>query len=259
MLGYICGILNISTMRYLLSVLILTSVSTGFILLQQNKVFALELSPNINTPQIIVQSNSDNPSLTHQVDVKFHASWPWYLARASGLTAAALLVLLILSGVGQITGLTYRILEPVNAWSVHRAIGISFGVCVLVHVTALFFDTFVRFSLVQLLIPFTSSYDPVIIGGVKLGSLYVALGIFALYIAALLLYTSLFMRETKPVLWRTIHYLSYVLVSLVFLHALFLGTDLKHGLLRAFWLFLGFIMVLGFLARLKRARTISSK
>lgn len=190
------------------------------------------------------------------LSARVQSSWPWYVTRASGFTAAILLLLLILSGIGQLTGFTYRFLEPLVSWSLHRAIAIAFGAAVLVHGSVLLLDHFVPFTIMQVVFPFASHYQPAVIFGMHLGSLYVAYGIVAGYIALILIATSLFWVNTKPAWWRSLHYLSYALFVLVFLHGLYVGTDIAHGAVRLVWWVAGGIIGLGILSRLRRAWTI---
>jgi hypothetical protein len=202
---------------------------------------------------------ADGTSVAQQVVVKAKTSWSWYATRASGLVAALLLILLILSGIGQVTGMTYRIVEPLAAWGLHRALGIAFGASVVVHIVVLLFDKFAPFTLIQVLIPFKSNYMPVTIAGHYFGSLYVACGVFAMYAAAIVILTSLFWIDKMPVLWRLSHYLSYLLVILIFFHGLFTGTDTRHGLVRLIWWFCGCVLILGIFSRLRRAWTINRR
>ena len=208
-------------------------------------------STSTDTPDILIPS-VQGQSVTQRLANRARSSWPWYITRAAGLLAAFTLVLLILSGVGLITGYTFRFFEPLTAWAVHRAIGITFGVSVLVHIGALLFDKFVPFSILQALVPFLSPYRPLTIAGYHLGSLYVALGILAFYGLALIIITSLFIMDRRPRLWKAVHILSYLVVAMVFVHALFIGTDLAHGSFRAAWLIFGGLLLVAILMRLRR-------
>lgn len=183
-------------------------------------------------------------------------SWPWYITRGAGIVAACLLILLMLSGIGQITGFTYRILEPLTAWRIHRALGISFCIAGGVHVLPLLVDKFVPFTVFQILFPFLSPYAPITIFGISLGSFGVALGIFSMYSGAAVVLSSLYWIDKSPFWWRVIHYLSYLLIIMVLLHGLLVGTDLKTGIMRTLWLLAGAVMVLAILSRLRRAHTL---
>jgi predicted ferric reductase len=162
----------------------------------------------------------------------------------------------MLSGLGSVTGHTFKFLEPITAWVSHRALGIVFGISVLVHMTGLLFDHFVPFSLINLLVPWTSNYKPVTIFGLSLGSLYVSLGVLAFYGVALIIITSLLWVEKKPYIWKLIHLLSYVVLIFVFIHALYLGTDLASGLLRWLWIAVGIGGLSLITYRLSIARTV---
>ncbi len=196
------------------------------------------------------------PSLGDRMLTRAKTSWPWYLIRASGLVAAAALVILILSGIGQVTGYTYRYLEPLTAWATHRALGITFGVAVLTHIVMLLFDHFVQFNIWDVLVPWLSDYRPVTLFGIQLGSLYVALGVLAFYLSIAIIVTSLLWVEKKPALWKLTHLLSYLVIAFVFVHALYLGTDLARGWFRLIWIGFGVIIAVSIMHRLWRAKTI---
>lgn len=195
-------------------------------------------------------------SLAKKLTNRVHGSWPWYITRASGLVAGFSLIVLMLSGIGQITGHTFKILDPLTSWASHRALGIAFSASVLIHVFSLLFDHFVPFNIFELLVPWVSSYKPITLFGVHLGSLYVALGILSFYLTILITMTSLFWINSHPKTWKFLHLTSYIVIALVFVHALFLGTDTANGLFRWLWLLVNVAVFVGMLARLKRVRTI---
>lgn len=200
-----------------------------------------------------VQSNS---SVADGLQERAKDSWPWYVTRASGLVAAGTLVILMLSGVGLITGHTFSFLEPITAWASHRALGIAFAVSVVIHVAVLMVDNFVPFSLMEILVPFASDFKSTELFGFSVGSLYVALGVLSLYMVFFITLTSLLWIEKKPKLWKWTHFLSYLTMFFVFLHGLHLGTDLASGLLR--WIWIGSALVISYavMARLWRANTV---
>jgi methionine sulfoxide reductase heme-binding subunit len=204
----------------------------------------------------VVVQTIPGPTLSQRVVDRAKTSWPWYLARGSGIAAAISLAILILSGIGQVTGYTFRFLEPLTAWASHRALGLAFGVSVLVHIGSLLFDRFVPFSIWQVLVPWLSHYRPVHLFGVYFGSLWVALGVLAFYMVVLITVTSLLWVEKKPYTWKLFHLLSYLVLAFVFVHALYLGTDLSHGLWRIVWLLAGLGLGAAVVYRLWRAKTI---
>ncbi len=191
-------------------------------------------------------------SLADIIIGKAATSWPWYIVRAAGLVAALSALVLMLSGIGAVTGHTFRILEPLTAWATHRAIGIVFVLSTIVHIVALLFDKFVPFSVVDVLVPWASDYKPVTIAGVSLGSIYVALGILAFYAIIAIVVTSLLWIDKKQKLWKLLHLASYGVIIAIFLHALFLGTDTGQGWGRLAWIAGGIVLAMVVLVRLRR-------
>lgn len=204
---------------------------------------------------VVVQS-IPGPTVSDKLGTRVKTSWSWYLTRASGLIAAFTLVILMLSGIGQVTGYTYKLLDPITSWASHRALGIAFGVSVLVHVFSLLFDKFVKFNLLDLFVPWLSHYKPVTIFGIHFGSLYVAFGVLAFYLVGIIIVTSLLWVEKKPYIWKWIHLMSYVAIFLVFIHALYIGTDLAHGFWRYLWIFLALSILAAAIQRLWRLRNV---
>ncbi len=203
---------------------------------------------------VIVETVPDS-SIAYALLDRVKQSWPWYVTRASGLIAGVLLIILILSGVGFITGGTYRFLEPITAWATHKALGIALVIAVIIHIVALYFDTFVHFDIASLLVPFASDYQPVEFFGKSFGSLYVAMGILALYVFLIVVVTSLIWLSTKPKQWKAIHILTYLGAVLVFIHGLYLGTDLASGLPRLLWILAFLFVTYGIIKRLWRVKT----
>jgi predicted ferric reductase len=178
-------------------------------------------------------------SLSQEVIARIISTWPWYLVRGAGIVAAISLVILVLSGIGSVTGHIFRFLEPITAWASHKALGIILGVSILIHMIGLLFDHFVPFDLLTLLVPWLSNYKPVNLFGLQLGSLFVALGVLAFYLIVIIIIVSLLWIEKKPKLWKITHLLSYVAVLFVFVHALYLGTDFANGVPQLLWIITG--------------------
>lgn len=213
---------------------------------------AAPAAAGIQATQPVLSSVALNPAAAD----KFKSSWSWYVSRASGIVAAVLLALLIASGVGMLTGATYKILEPLPAWATHRSLGIAFAAVSAVHVLVLLFDKFVGFSWADLLVPFYSDYKPFSIGGLEVGSLAMALGILSLYgVAAIIITTWLFMQR-RPHVWRRFHFLSYAVLAAVFAHALMMGTDLRDGWGKTIWIILALGLLVVVAGRLRRTHTI---
>ena len=198
-------------------------------------------------------ASSTSQLVVHRVGT----SWAWYIIRGAGFAAAALLILLMISGIGQVTGWTYRFMEPVRAWVVHKTLALALCAAIAIHVLFLLFDHFVSFSIPQVLVPFLSHYtNGTKLLGIGLGSLAVSLGILSMYGVAVIVLSSLGWIDSKKRTWRWLHYLSYFVMLFVFIHALSVGSDLKYGTFRAAWIFVMFIVLLAVIGRLLRVGTL---
>lgn len=218
-------------------------------------VFTAQAQVNNQDPNIVVDTAPDS-SISYALLQRAKTSWPWYVTRASGLIAGLLLFVLMLSGVGFITGHSFKFLEPITAWATHRAMGISLASTVFLHIFSLYFDEFVNFDFKDLFVPFASEYRPIELFGYPVGSFYVALGVFAFYIFIIIVLTSLLWINKKPRTWKAIHILSYIGAVFVFIHALYLGTDLAQGTLRWIWIVIGIFTLLAIVTRLWRVKTV---
>ena len=197
------------------------------------------------------------------VSSRVSSSWSWYVIRASGFIALGLLVLIMLSGIGFVTGYSYRFMEPVRAWAVHKALSLALGVAILAHVCALLIDKFVPFTLLQILVPFTKSYtNHATLFGINLTWLAIPAGVLSMYGLFLVILSSLDTVgwiSNKKHLWRLVHLISYLTMFLVFIHSLASGTDLKSGWIRGLFEVLLAVLVVACVLRLTRSKTLSKK
>jgi sulfoxide reductase heme-binding subunit YedZ len=98
---------------------------------------------------------------------------------------------------------------------VHRFGGLLVGSLIGVHVLAIAADSFLPFSLTELLVPFTSSYRP----------LWTGLGIAAAELLLALAITNHYRRRLPYRFWRRAHYLNFAVWGFASLHGLMAGTD----------------------------------
>lgn len=144
----------------------------------------------------------------------------WYLARASGIVAWALLTLAVIWGLLVSTRLLRGRPGPRWLLDLHRFLGGSAVTFTAVHVGALVADSYVHFDLVDLLVPLASNWKP----------LPVALGVVALWLLLAVEVTSLAMRHLPRRHWRWVHLTSYGLFWLATLHGLTAGSDADRAL-----------------------------
>lgn len=190
----------------------------------------------------------------------FDGSWGLYMIRAAGLVAAGLVMTLIIWGIGQVTGLIYRLFEPVKAWAIHKALAISLLLVGALHVSLIVINQTMGFTALDALIPFQTNYsNGTSFLGMNLSGLAVAFGILAMYGVIIIVSSSLGWIYSRQKTWRWLHYLGYLVVFDIFMHGLYVGTDLIHGLVRLAWVSLGGILIIAVVSRLLRAGTLRSK
>jgi predicted ferric reductase len=142
----------------------------------------------------------------------------WYVARAGGIVAWGLAAASVVWGLALSTHVLGRTPRPAWLFDLHRFLG---GVAVIftgVHVVAILFDTYVHFSLVNVLVPFTGTWHPAA----------VAWGIAAMYLLVAVEVTSLARSRIPKALWRRVHFASFALFAVSTIHMLTAGTD-RHS------------------------------
>ena len=139
----------------------------------------------------------------------------WYITRASGLTGYFLLWLSMIWGFAIPSKIVQPLVEGTFSYDFHEhlsLIGLGF---VLLHVVVLMFDNFLRFSILQILIPFIDTYRP----------FWVGLGVISFYMLLLVTITFYLRGKIGVQAFRSIHVLSIVGYLGATLHGLFAGTD----------------------------------
>jgi len=146
----------------------------------------------------------------------------WYIARSGGIVA------LVLSGFSVIWGLLLgtKILQgrPGPRWllDLHKWIGASAVVFMLIHVVALVLDPFVSFGFVDIVVPGVSSWNPAAVAwGVVSGWLLIAVQV-----------SSMLMKRIPRRLWKLIHMTSYAMLWTGVVHGAKAGTDSGNVLYR---------------------------
>lgn len=177
----------------------------------------------------------------------------WYVTRATAvaayITLTASVYLGILRSIARTAG--ERLSWVVDEF--HAVIATLAGLMVVGHLVSIKLDSFVSFSVANLLLPVNQTYKPV---------LGVNIGVFALYTMALLLFSSWLRRRIPYGLWRSIHYLSFVAFALVTVHGLMVGSDAGEVWMRALYTGascgVGFLLLMRLVTR-KRAVAVAAQ
>jgi methionine sulfoxide reductase heme-binding subunit len=142
---------------------------------------------------------------------------PWYIARSAGLVAWALLSASVIWGLTMSNRTRPFGHRPRPAWmlDLHRWLGGLATIFVGVHIVAILLDSYVNFSIVSVLVPFTAAWR----------TSAVAWGVVAMWLLLAVELTSLARRRLPRRAWRLVHGASFPLFGLATLHAFTAGTD----------------------------------
>ena len=148
------------------------------------------------------------------LDFSEPAVW-WFITRASAIVAWVLLTLSVLWGILLKTRILRGADNPEWLKVVHRFISGLAMLMVLTHMASLYLDTYIEFTVADLLIPFSSSFEP----------WGVALGVIGMWAMVLVWATSMAMKWIPQPVWKGIHFLSYLSLFAVAMHSGMVGSD----------------------------------
>ncbi len=143
----------------------------------------------------------------------------WYLNRASGFVAYLLLFAALFLGLSMTGGLLERFFRRHRVYDLHRFVSLLALAVTAFHVLIVWPDAFIRFSLAGLLVPFVSAFEP----------LFMALGIFALYLTAVIVGAFYIRNLISYRAWRLLHYGTFAAFALALGHGAGAGTDTAAG------------------------------
>lgn len=139
----------------------------------------------------------------------------WTTSRAAGITAFLALTLDVVFGLLMSTRAGDAIIPRARSVSVHRWLSSVTLALVVTHSFVLLADRFVRFDVIDAIVPFSSSYRTFAVG----------LGVLAGY-GALVVHISFALRRrigTRN--WRRLHFVSFGIFLAALVHGLFAGSD----------------------------------
>ena len=144
---------------------------------------------------------------------------PWFISRATGFAAFIALTLDVIVGLLVSTRAGDRWPGRANAIDLHGWLAPVTLALVLGHALVLLGDRYIRFDVLDVIVPFAAPYRPVAVG----------VGVIAAYLA-LVVHASFGLRKRLGArTWRRLHYLSFVAFVAAALHAILAGTDSSRG------------------------------
>jgi sulfoxide reductase heme-binding subunit YedZ len=171
----------------------------------------------------------------------------WYVTRAAGLTSYVLIWLSVAWGLAVSSKILDRVLNGTFTYDFHEFLSLAAVGFVFLHIGVLLFDSYMPYSLLQLLVPFTSTYRP----------LWVAVGIIGFYLTLLVTITFYLRSRIGMKAFRAIHYLSLLAYLGVTLHGFMAGTD--SSLISVMGLYAGTFLVTVFLTVYMLAMLLQKK
>ena len=148
----------------------------------------------------------------------------WLASRAAGITA--LVCVTVAVGLGLALGgkVSKRPGLPRVFMALHEHVALAGLVAIAVHGVTLLGDAWMKASVGDIAVPFTSSYRPA----------WVGLGVVGGWLAALLGLTFYARKRIGVQLWRKAHRATIVVYLLAVIHTLGAGTDAGEAWMRAF-------------------------
>lgn len=169
----------------------------------------------------------------------------WYLSRASGFLAYALLTLTVCLGLLVQTKLMDWLVARWQTFDLHQFTALLALGVVGFHILSLLGDQYAGFSLAQLFVPFLSTYRPV----------EVALGIVGFYLFVMVVGSFYARREIGYASWRAIHYLTFGVFLLALGHGILAGTDSSTPWATLIYLGSGLLVLALTYGRIQRSAT----
>ncbi len=149
----------------------------------------------------------------------------WYMARSAGIVAYLLLWGSVTWGLMVSHNLLDDIVKPPVVYELHKTLSILALVVGMFHGLILLGDTYMKFTVFDILIPFVSPYQP----------FWVGLGILGLYLTAILVVSFYIKKRIGHRAWRLLHYSSFLVWIMTTLHGLMSGTDSKLFLMQVMY------------------------
>jgi methionine sulfoxide reductase heme-binding subunit len=149
------------------------------------------------------------------------STYLWYASRATGVVALLLLTTVLLLGI--LVTKQHRLpgMPRFATTGLHRNLSLLAVVFVVVHVVTAVADGFVSIPLTAAVVPLASSYE----------RLWLGLGAVSLDLMLAAVVTSLLRGRMPRRAWLAVHLTAYLSWPVAWVHSMFAGGDLQHGLL----------------------------
>ncbi|WP_194923592.1 ferric reductase-like transmembrane domain-containing protein [Catenulispora pinisilvae] len=142
----------------------------------------------------------------------------WYTGQATGIVTLVLFSLVMVLGISVRRQVRLPGLPRLAAVALHRSISLLAVAFLAVHILTAVIDSYVDISLLAVVVPFSSSYEP----------LWIGLGAVALDLILAVVITSLLRARIGRRTWRAVHWLAYACWPVAIVHGITLGSGTGH-------------------------------
>jgi sulfoxide reductase heme-binding subunit YedZ len=139
--------------------------------------------------------------------------WLWYASRATGLISLVVLTAVVLLGISGVARLDTAAWPRFAVARLHRNISLLVVVFLAVHIATAVLDGYVDIRWLDVVVPFTGSYQP----------LWLGLGAVALDLLVALVVTSLLRVRLGLRGWRSVHWAAYACWPAAVVHGFGIG------------------------------------
>ena len=147
----------------------------------------------------------------------------WVLARVTGLSSYAALAVALVTGIALRTAVLDWLGNNRALKALHEYATVLWIPLAVIHILALLLDKTARIGVLDVVVPFHSSY----------GVLGIGLGVLSVDLLLVVTISAFFKRQMNKDLWVWLHRLAYPAFALIFLHSVLSGTDFSDPLVSA--------------------------
>ena len=173
----------------------------------------------------------------------------WYMARAGGIVSYVLLWLSVVWGLVLSTKITDKLIPAPLAYGLHEFLSLGTILFAAVHALILLGDSYIKFDILHLVMPFSAPYEP----------FWTGLGTVGFYLSAVLTGSFYLRKQIGQKVWRVLHYLTFGAYLLALIHGVMAGTDSRTGVMQLIYFSTGFSILFLIYYRLFTLKTERAK
>ena len=142
----------------------------------------------------------------------------WYMARVGGIIAYLMIWLSTVWGLLLSTKVAKEYVPAPIAYGLHEFLSLGAVLFTIIHSFVLLGDQYIKFNIFHLAIPFTAPYQP----------FWTGLGTISFYLMVAITGSFYVKKWIGQKMWRTLHYLTFLVFALALGHGIMSGTDTQY-------------------------------